>query len=154
MQVRPSLLVALPLCTAQRSPASEASTNCGASLPLMLCLAVKKGTLHLATQCLPRAEGSSMETGQTACFMPVECVLRSPADGATALRSSGNTISYTPLGRAYNRFNPALGQTMNAAMLAVIYGDAIAPQNATELEIVQNPSHALPSNRACTENHR
>ncbi len=65
------------------------------------------------------------------------------ADGATALRSSGNTISYTPLGRAYNRFNPALGQTMNAAMLAVIYGDAIAPQNATELEIVRNPSHAL-----------
>ncbi|KAK9826822.1 hypothetical protein WJX81_004238 [Elliptochloris bilobata] len=51
------------------------------------------------------------------------------------LCSSGNTISYTPLGRAYNRFNPALGQTMNAAMLAVIYGGAIAPQNATQLEV-------------------
>ena len=58
---------------------------------------------------------------------------------AASARSSGNTISYTPLGRAYNRWNPALGQTMNAAMLAVIYGNAIAPPNATELEAVRCP---------------
>ncbi|BDA49652.1 probable endoglucanase A [Coccomyxa sp. Obi] len=43
------------------------------------------------------------------------------------LCSSGDTISYTPLGRAYNRFNPALGQTMNAALVSVIYGQAIQP---------------------------
>ena len=53
------------------------------------------------------------------------------------MRSSGNTISYTPLGRAYNRYNPALGQTMNAAMLAVIYGNAIAPPNATDVDVVR-----------------
>ena len=54
------------------------------------------------------------------------------------MRSSGNTISYTPLGRAYNRFNPALGQTMNAAMLAVIYGNSIAPPNATDIAVVRS----------------
>ncbi|KAK9904260.1 hypothetical protein WJX75_007984 [Coccomyxa subellipsoidea] len=43
------------------------------------------------------------------------------------LCSSGDTISYTPLGRAYNRFNPALGQTMNAALVSVIYGQSIQP---------------------------
>ena len=43
------------------------------------------------------------------------------------VRSSGDTISYTPLGRAYNRFNPALGQTMNAALVSVIYGQSIQP---------------------------
>ena len=42
-------------------------------------------------------------------------------------RSSGDTISYTPQGRAYNRFNPSLGQTMNAALLSIIYGQAIQP---------------------------
>ena len=57
------------------------------------------------------------------------------------MRSSGNTISYTPLGRAYNRHNPALGQTMNAAMLAVIYGNAIAPPNATDVEVVRPSLH-------------
>ena len=41
------------------------------------------------------------------------------------LCSSGDTISYTPLGRAYNRFDPSLGQTMNAALVSVIYGQAI-----------------------------
>ncbi len=41
--------------------------------------------------------------------------------------SSGDTISYTPQGRAYNRFNPSLGQTMNAALLSIIYGQAIQP---------------------------
>ena len=41
--------------------------------------------------------------------------------------SSGDTISYTPQGRAYNRFNPSLGQTMNTALLSVIYGQSIQP---------------------------
>ena len=43
------------------------------------------------------------------------------------LCSSGDTISYTPLGRAYNRFDPSLGQTMHAALVSVIYGQAIQP---------------------------
>lgn len=43
------------------------------------------------------------------------------------LCSSGGTISYTPLGRAYNRFDSSLGQTMNAALVSVIYGKAIQP---------------------------
>ena len=64
-------------------------------------------------------------------------------------RSSGNTISYTPLGRAYNRHNPALGQTMNAAMLAVIYGNAIAPPNATDVEVVRLPRALQSAARAC-----
>ncbi len=47
------------------------------------------------------------------------------------LCSSGDTISYTPQGRAYNRFNPSLGQTMNAALLSIIYGQSIQPPAET-----------------------
>lgn len=58
--------------------------------------------------------------------------------GAVILCSSGDTISYTPQGRAYNRFNPSLGQTMNAALLSIIYGQAIQPpaQAPTPLQVL------------------
>ena len=58
--------------------------------------------------------------------------------------SSGDTISYTPQGRAYNRFNPSLGQTMNAALLSIIYGQAIQPptEPPTPLQVRSNtPTH-------------
>ena len=61
--------------------------------------------------------------------------------------SSGDTISYTPQGRAYNRFNPSLGQTMNAALLSIIYGQAIQPpaEPPTPLQVRSHtPTHTDP----------
>ena len=34
-------------------------------------------------------------------------------------------------GRAYNLYDPSLGQTMNSALLAAIYGDSIQPNVST-----------------------
>lgn len=65
------------------------------------------------------------------------------------LCSSGDTISYTPLGRAYNRFNPALGQTMNAALVSIIYGQSIQPPAVAPppFEVRQgNHKQSLPAN--------
>lgn len=40
-------------------------------------------------------------------------------------------MSYTQLGRAYNTYEPSLGQTMNAAFLAAVYGALISPNIST-----------------------
>lgn len=45
--------------------------------------------------------------------------------------STGGLVSYTQLGRAYNTYEPSLGQTMNAAFLAAVYGALISPNIST-----------------------
>ena len=45
-----------------------------------------------------------------------------------------NIIKYTDKGRAWNRNSGELGVTMNAAMLATIYGTYVAPSEAAKSE--------------------
>ena len=50
------------------------------------------------------------------------------ADGAFSHGdSSGATVAYTTHGRAYNFYDPSNAQTMNAALVAIIYGQLITP---------------------------
>lgn len=46
------------------------------------------------------------------------------------LCTSGDTIEYSGLGRAFNRNDPSLAQGMNSAFLALIYGQMVAPSEA------------------------
>lgn len=48
------------------------------------------------------------------------------------LCSSGNKIAYTSHGRAYNFFDPSNSQTMNAALVSIIYSQLIAPPSVIE----------------------
>ena len=41
--------------------------------------------------------------------------------------STGDRVSYTQLGRAYNNYESSLGQSMNAAFLSAAYGSIITP---------------------------
>ena len=45
-----------------------------------------------------------------------------------------NIIKYTDMGRAWNRNSGELGVTMNAAMLATIYGTYVAPSERAKSE--------------------
>lgn len=47
--------------------------------------------------------------------------------GSCSWCSTGGLVSYTQLGRAYNTYEPSMGQTMNAAFLAALYGNLITP---------------------------
>ena len=53
--------------------------------------------------------------------------------------SSGALVAYTTQGRAYNFFDASNSQTMNAAMVAIIYGNLIAPPSVVEPFVSPNP---------------
>lgn len=53
-------------------------------------------------------------------------------------------MAYTQLGRAYNTFDPSLGQSMNAAFLAAVYGQLITPNISDIPGAVSYPASAPP----------
>ena len=57
-----------------------------------------------------------------------------------AAACSGSNLLALPLqGRAYNLYDPSLGQTMNSALIATIYGSLITPNISHTPGVVRFP---------------